>query len=148
MRLWQLIKPEYAPGLDGEGARLNGGRWNNPGVAAVYSASSLALAALEVLVNLPPDQRRKGAVPDYVAICLEIPDGMIDDPGHPAGLPEDRSRQIGDEWLRAMSALGLRVPSSVVQLEHNIVLNPRHPAMAGVQVTLTEPFQFDDRLLG
>jgi len=148
MLLWQLNKPEYVPGLDGEGARLNGGRWNNPGIPAVYSASSLALAALEVLVNLPPDLRRKGHVPDYVAICLTIPDGLIDEPGHPAGLPEDRSRRIGDDWLNSIAALGLRVPSSVVQLEHNIVLNPRHPAMADVTVTRTEPFEFDDRLLG
>jgi RES domain-containing protein len=47
-----------------------------------------------------------------------------------------------------MATLGLRVPSSVVQLEHNIVLNPRHPAMADVTVLQTEPFTFDDRLLG
>ncbi len=148
MLLWQLNKPDYVPGLDGEGARLNGGRWNTPGIPAVYSASSLALAALEVLVNLPPGQRRKGRVPDYVAVCLDIPDGLIDEPDHPAGMPEDRSRRIGDDWLNGTSALGLRVPSSVVQLEHNIVLNPRHPAMADVAVMRTEPFTFDHRLLG
>jgi RES domain-containing protein len=148
MRLWQLIKPEFVPGVDGEGARLNGGRWNSPGVPAVYCASSVALAALEVLVNLPPEQRRKGNVPSYVAVGLEVPDGSIVDPGHPAGLPEDQSRRIGDDWLNGLADLGLSVPSSVVQLECNVILNPRHSAMAGVKVAVTEPFEFDDRLLG
>jgi RES domain-containing protein len=146
MRLWQLNKPEHVPGLDGEGARLWGGRWNNPGVPAVYCAESVALAALEVLVNLPADQRRKGMVPAHVVIAMDVPDGLIDEPGHDVCLPEDVTRQIGDEWLKGMSNLGLCVPSSVVQLERNIVLNPRHPRMQEVRVALTEPFVFDDRL--
>jgi RES domain-containing protein len=146
MRLWQLNKPEYTPGLDGEGARLTGGRWNNPGLAAVYCADSLALAALEVWVNLPPETRRKGHVPLHMAIALDVPDGLIDAPGHDVDLPEDVTRRIGDDWLRGMTNLGLSVPSSVVQLERNIVLNPRHPRMSEVKVTLTEPFSFDERL--
>jgi RES domain-containing protein len=37
--------------LDGEGARLYGGRWNSPGVRVAYAADSPALAVLEVLVT-------------------------------------------------------------------------------------------------
>jgi RES domain-containing protein len=146
MRLWQLNKPQHVPGLDGEGARLWGGRWNNPGVQAVYCAESLALAALEVLVNLPEAQRRKGKVPPHVAIALDVPGGLIDEPGHDVSLPEDVTRRIGDDWLNGMSNLGLSVPSSVVQLERNIVLNPRHTRMPEVRVALTAPFVFDERL--
>jgi len=40
--------------LDSEGARLNGGRWNSPGQPAVYTSSTLALAALEYLVHIEP----------------------------------------------------------------------------------------------
>jgi RES domain-containing protein len=48
-----LIQAEYAAhAFDGEGARLYGGRWNSPGRPVVYTAGSLALAALEVLVHL------------------------------------------------------------------------------------------------
>jgi RES domain-containing protein len=146
MRLWQLNKPQHIPGLDGEGARLWGGRWNNPAVPAVYCAESLALAALEVLVNLPEDQRRKDKVPPHVAIALDVPDGLIDEPGHDVGLPEDVTRRIGDDRLNSMSNLGLSVPSSVVQLERNIVLNPRQPRMPEVRVALTQTFVFEDRL--
>ena len=45
MRLWQLVEPEQLPGLSGEGTKKHGGRWNSPGLPAVYCASSLALAA-------------------------------------------------------------------------------------------------------
>jgi RES domain-containing protein len=38
--------------FDGEGARLEGGRWNSPGTPIVYTSDSAALAALEMLVHL------------------------------------------------------------------------------------------------
>ena len=45
-----------------------------------------------------------------------------------------------------MSSVALSVPSRVIPLERNVLLNPRHPAMAEVKVALSEPFVFDDRL--
>ena len=38
--------------LDGEGARLVGGRWTSRGRAVVYMAESVALAVLENLVHM------------------------------------------------------------------------------------------------
>jgi RES domain-containing protein len=112
----------------------------------IYCASSLALAALEVLVHLPPAMRRKGAIPPLVAVGLDMPDALVGDPSLSATLAEDESRAIGDDWLRVRSSLGLIVPSRVIPLERNIVLNPFHPNTADVSVTRTEPFEFDDRL--
>lgn len=146
MRLWRLTKPQYAPGLDGEGARLAGGRWNSLGQPMVYCASSLALAAMEVLVHLPPKMRRKGALPPLLAVALDVPDALITGSGVSSGLIEAESRALGNAWLLSASSLGLMVPSRVIPLERNVLLNPRHPAMAKVEVALTEPFVFDDRL--
>lgn len=112
----------------------------------VYCASSLALAALEVLVHLPAVMRRKGALPPLVAVALEVPDALLIDPGLSATLAEAESRALGDEWLRSGSSIGLIVPSRVIPLERNIILNPRHPDVATVNVARTEPFVFDDRL--
>ena len=56
-----------ATALIGEGARLNGGRWNSPGTTVVYTSGSLALAALENLVHLNPPVRF-----EYVAIPLDF----------------------------------------------------------------------------
>ena len=68
MPLFYRIVQEHwaAKALDGEGARLYGGRWNLPGVAAVYLAESCALAALEVLVHAP----REALLLEWVVIEL------------------------------------------------------------------------------
>lgn len=43
--------------FSGEGARLGGGRFNSVGMPAVYVASSLPLALLEVLAGLSRQRR-------------------------------------------------------------------------------------------
>lgn len=146
MRVWRLSEAKHAPGLDGEGARLWGGRWNSVGLPVVYASDSLALAALEVLVHLPRIERRRDELPPYLAIGLEIPDALIADPLFPAGIPSDESPALGDAWIASQSSLALIVPSRVIPVERTVLLNPRHPAMAGVRVAVTEPFVFDDRL--
>jgi RES domain len=75
--VWRLTRPEHAPGLDGEGARLFGGRWNSPGIPAVYCASSLALAVLETYVRLPLVLRRVDRLPEMAAIRVELPAGSL-----------------------------------------------------------------------
>jgi RES domain-containing protein len=112
----------------------------------VYLSSSLALSALEVLVNLAPHQRRRGELPTYVAVAVEVDDGAIADPGFPSRQEVAMSQAVGDAWLRSASSLGLSVPSRVIPLERNVLLNPRHPAMVEVRVAVSEPFVFDDRL--
>lgn len=146
MRIWRLTEAKHLPGLDGEGARLWGGRWNSIGEPVVYTSDSLALAALEVLVHLPRIERQKGSLPAYLAVGMDIPDHLIHDPGHPPSIPSEETQVLGDAWLRSISSLALFVPSRVIPLERNVLLNPRHPAMADVQIALTEPFVFDDRL--
>lgn len=146
MRVWRLTKAAYAPGLDGEGARLWGGRWNSPGVPMVYTASSLSLAVLEVLVHLPPQMRRAGGFPPFVAVCLGLPD---DPPTGP--LPADLSEQsvtrgIGDAFVTLGRDLTFKVPSLVIPQDWNVLINPKHPDIARVQVEAIVPFQFDDRL--
>ncbi|PXA88584.1 RES domain-containing protein [Caulobacter sp. D4A] len=128
-------------GLDGEGARLYGGRWNSPGRPMLYTAASPSLAVLEVLVHLdlPPE-----LLPlDYRLLSIEVPDDAprleLD------AVPQD-SVAAGDAFLLAGQALCLRVPSQVVPQEINTLLNPRHAAFAEVRVVRDEPFRFDPRL--
>ncbi|MES2913799.1 MAG: RES family NAD+ phosphorylase [Pseudomonadota bacterium] len=146
MRIWRLTEAKHLPGLDGEGARLWGGRWNSVGEPVVYASDSLALAALEVLVHLPRIERQKGSLPAYLAVGMDVSDDLIHDPGHPPGIPSEDTQVLGDAWLRAASSLALSVPSRVIPLERNVLLNPRHPAIAGIAIAVTEPFVFDDRL--
>ncbi|HEX2078440.1 MAG TPA: RES family NAD+ phosphorylase [Longimicrobium sp.] len=151
MRLWRITRRAYQA-LDGEGARLYGGRWNAEGVAVVYTSATLSLAALEYLVHVQIED-----VPvDLVALEIEVPDRVSVQDVSPAELPSDWNRvedhpacsALGDRWARAGDSLVLRVPSAVIPHERNLLLNPRHPQMEGVSVVSAEPFSFDPRLPG
>lgn len=145
--VWRLCRPEYAPGLNGEGARLQGGRWNSPGRPAVYTAASLALAALEVMVHLPASMRQPDKMPKLQAVALEIPAAiLLDRPAEVARSTDPAAhRALGDDWLLRKASVGLVVPSRVIPLEENVVLNPLHPDFSAVRVIWSEPFVFDPR---
>lgn len=52
LRLWRLDRKPHAPTWEsGEGSFQAGGRWNSPGVRAVYAATDPATAILEVAVH-------------------------------------------------------------------------------------------------
>lgn len=49
----RIFKTKYSGAwFEGEGAYRFGGRWNTPGTRIMYTASTLPLALLEVLVHL------------------------------------------------------------------------------------------------
>lgn len=151
---FRIVSPRWAnDALSGEGARKFGGRWNSPGRPMVYLGGSRALAALEMLVHLTtPLSRAK----QYQLIKVSIPTDLISDypltvlpknwRDHP---PTTLTQEIGDDWLRSpspMSQLALRVPSTLIPEESNILLNPRHPDFKKVQSEAPVDFSFDQRL--
>ena len=69
--VYRVCRARYAR-LDGEGARLVGGRWNSPGRAVVYMAESVALAVLENLVHMSRQDFPIG----YVCVSAVIPDSI------------------------------------------------------------------------
>ena len=145
--IWRLVRPHYAPGLDGEGARLAGGRWNSAGRPAVYAASTLSLAVLEAFVHLPRSQRAPDALPSMRMICLSLPSAAVltvEDETEPRDMA--RTRAFGDRWLEEQRSLALEVPSVVVPVDRNVVLNPRHPDMKKVALVSDREFRFDPRL--
>ena len=149
MILYRIVRCVYANDLSGTGARLYGGRWNSEGKPAIYLASSRALAVLEVLVHLPPLQ-----IPDdYCLAEIEVPDNSITKmdaellpPGWKDISPPVILKQMGDEFLRKQDYLLLQVPSSIVPMEYNYIVNPLHDDMARVKLIKKEPFNFDERL--
>lgn len=133
----------------GYGSTLGNGRWHTRGpLQVVYAASSRALCQLEKRVHC------NGAHPKQQALMrLDLPDGAPLLNVHDLGLPADwrsnlaATQAIGLAWARAVTSLGLWVPSFVEPSEHNLVLNPAHPAYGAITLTLErQPFQFDPRL--
>lgn len=150
MRAWRIAKAKRATDLSGQGAAIEGGRWNEAEVPAVYMGLSPAICCLENFVH----QTSRPLVPMTITV-FEMPDDLdlYLAPGIeqlPAGwnaMPADRpSMEFGTNWLRGRQQLGLIVPSAVMPLERNIVLNPRHPAIADVRVVEVLDFRYDDRM--
>lgn len=149
--VYRICKTKYASSaFDGEGARLYGGRWNSPGTRVVYAAGSLALAALEMLVHLGDAE----LLLSYSFIAAEVPPDLIipieefralpfDWSAHPAPLAV---QQIGDDWVRANASAALELPTSIVPLEKNYLLNPAHADYDRINIGAARLFVFDERL--
>lgn len=147
--VWRIVTARYAgTALSGEGARLYGGRWNPMGVPMVYTASTQALATLELLV-----QDGKLAA-NYVMVPAIIPVRMKIEQLKPEDLPEDwrnpesreRLQAIGADWIKRNSSAVLAVPSSVIPAETNYLLNPLHPSFQKIGIGEAQEFLTDLRL--
>ena len=143
MIVYRLCKAAHTA-LNGEGARLYGGRWNSPGKPMVYTAASPSLAVLEVLVHL--DLPAELLPDDYRLLTIEIPDDAAMYRLDPTPTDNNACRQAGDGFLGSGAALALLVRSSVVPQEWNTLLNVKHTDMHRVNVLNNEPFAFDTRL--
>jgi len=150
MRFWRICRRRYAAAAaSGEGARVYGGRWNSRGVRVVYASTSLALAAVEIFVNLEPNLRPA----DLVFIEGEILDGVeigrLDLKILPArwhATREESLRGFGDDWIRDGKTAALLVPSAAIRGEWNVLLNPAHPHLFQIRFRDPGPFEFDLRM--
>ena len=146
---WRLTaRAHLDTALSGEGARLYGGRWNAPGIAMTYLASSRPLAVLEVLAQLASasDLARYALLPvrfdsDQISELPSLPDDW-------RALPSPRSTaEAGGQWAESKSSLVLRVPSVILPAETNYLVNPAHPDFASVETGDAEDLDIDPRLL-
>lgn len=151
MNVYRLSLLRYANVIDGEGARLYGGRWNEKNIAVVYTAEHRSLAVLELLVHISFAQLKV----EYGFVALTIPKGARIEELRVNDLPSnwrDASAiptlaEIGTRWIESMKSLALRVPSVIVPEESNVLLNPSHPGFTSVVASTPEVFTFDQRLL-
>lgn len=151
MRVWRLTRERFArTPFDGIGPARGGGRWNSRGTYVAYAASSRALAILEVLVHID----REFAPSDLVFVEATIPDETIETLDVSALPPRWRTeppppalREIGDDWVRAVRSLALRVPSAIVPDEVNLLVNPAHPRYSEIRIEgAPQPAVLDPRL--
>lgn len=150
MEAWRIVKSNRASeAFSGEGAYLNGGRFNSMGTPMVYLSGTLSLAALEVLVHL------SGCIQiafSTFCVCFDksltekidlgdLPDNWRSEP------PPTETQMIGDKWVREARSAVLSIPSSIIPRETNFLLNPLHPDFTKIEIGLEEPFAFNPRLL-
>jgi len=147
---WRIVSANYKDkAYTGDGARVHGGRWNSKGLSVVYTADSLALASIEMIVNLPAPKllQKYDRISAQISLNLVLELSDVD-------LPEDwnsrpispSTRAIGDRWIKEQRSAVLRVPSIVVPDEYNYLLNPNHPDFAKVKIGKPTMYYFDPRL--
>ena len=152
MRLWRICREAYAAEtLVGRGGLVVSGRWHSKGRPIIYTATSLALAALETLVHAD----RSSLPDDLVQVEIDLDDAATIEnvraeelpPGWRAYPAPEVLRRTGDGWLQACTAIARRGPSAVIPSESNVLLNPGHGDAQRVRVVAVDPFVFDRRLV-
>jgi RES domain-containing protein len=148
---WRITKSRNADdAFSGEGARLYGGRWISNGNTVVYTAEHASLALLELLMHLGSSRD----LSNYVIIPCSFDDTLIEQldirklpRNWSISPPQVDVQHIGDEWLHEARTAVLQVPSAVLPIEHNYLINPHHPDYSRINIAEPEPLFLDSRLI-
>lgn len=153
MKVFRIERKKYlADTLKGIGAALTDGfRWNSLNTHLVYTAESRALTILEMSVHLdlnedfPTDRFYVEIdIPEEVDLLeLKIEDLPKNWDAKPLGL---ETQYIGDDFVLQNEAAVLKVPSSIVPLEYNYLINPHHSQANKITVGTKQVLTFDQRL--
>ncbi|MCE2833436.1 MAG: RES family NAD+ phosphorylase [Chitinophagaceae bacterium] len=148
MEVFRIVKAEFSGTLFTSG-RAN--RWNRKGQHVLYASTSRALATLEQLVHLGsvrPDA-------DWRVMVISLPDNeSFHSSLYPCDLPPDWRKlsayadcqRLGSDWADRRTSLILHLPSAVVPMERNVMINADHPDfLEQVKLVRTEPYFFDAR---
>ena len=147
MELYRITTAKWAGELSGSGYPA---RWNSKGIFVIYTASSRALACLENLVH----RSGEGLNGNFKITVINVPEDASSKQISVDDLPDmwfkrngfTICRKLGDEWIKNGNSLLLRVPSSIIRDETNVLINPNHPEFGTVAVKEICDFEFDDRL--
>ena len=150
MELFRICKADFATNLTASGTES---RWNKKGQQVIYAGSSRSLSTLELIV------RRASIQPTlpYKVMVIHVTDNddlvrqvntnrLPVDWQHPNAYPA--LQEIGSNWYTSRESLLLKVPSAIIPLEYNFVINTQHPDFSSkVQLVDAEDYFWDERLL-
>lgn len=149
VQVWRISDKNYSDSaFSGEGAKLWGGRFNSPGIPAVYTSGSLSLALLEILVQTNDRSSLKKKILFRADIPAELINTLsLDQLSEKWNtLPVLKDSQLyGDRWINERLLPVLRVPSVVVPQEFNYVINPMHDLFRMIEITKAQPLPVDPR---
>ncbi len=150
MELFRIATEEYSKNLTASGSA---NRWNRKCEYVLYCSSSRSLSTLELVVH------RNAIKPTVLYKILVISVADDDNLLHcikSKDLPEKWNtmqayadlQEIGGQWYQNKTSLILKIPSAIVQQEHNYIINTKHHDFdKNVKLIRTENYFWDDRLL-
>lgn len=129
-------------------------RWNSRGQYVIYTGGSLALSCLEKLAHTSGTSLYAGnfsvtmyRVPDAMKIKeIKLTDLLKHNPEWTKVINYPYTQAIGDKWLTERETAILKVPSAIIDLEYNYLLNSAHPDFRQIKIAASKPFTFDSRL--
>jgi RES domain-containing protein len=152
MNVFRISKTKYlTDDLNGIGAGLYGGRWNNIRIPCVYTSESQSLCILEHLSNI---SKKIYLHEKFTITTIFIPDNCISTPA-PKHLPKNwylipaakESKDFGSQLLISKINLAYRLPSAIVQNEFNIIIDPEHKDIRKISIIEQKPFIIDKRIM-
>ncbi|WPU96509.1 RES family NAD+ phosphorylase [Mucilaginibacter sabulilitoris] len=151
MNVYRISQTKYAHDRKGSGID---GRWNSMGQYIIYTGGSLALSCLEKLAHTPGTSLYSG---DFSVAIITIPDSLPVFEITTTRLAKLNAnwykvinypitQLLGDTWLRKMETAVLKVPSAIIDMEYNYLLNQAHPDYEKIKISSVSKFTFDPRL--
>lgn len=149
MIVYRITTAKWASVLSGSGYPA---RWNPRHVHVIYTAESIALACLENLAH----RSGEGLNANFRLVEINIPDDISSDSYSLDDLPDGWHtvrgypfcQSLGAEWIEKNESCILRVPSSIIPDETNVLINPDHPDFHQISIQSVRDFSFDERLSG
>jgi RES domain-containing protein len=150
MLVYRVANSKYKDStLTGIGAEKVGGRWNEVGTRAVYCSENISLALLEYYVH---SYKISNLPKDVLVAKIEFPDKFVIE--ELESLPErwnqypysSKTTNLFTNLVRNRDFFALKVPSTIVGIEYNIILNPLFKDFGKVEISEFIELPIDERL--
>jgi RES domain-containing protein len=147
MIVYRISNEIYKDDLSGNGAAINGSRWNSKSLKLLYASQHISLCILESLVHL-----KTSYIPEMQYLLhIQMPETAVQEITFQK-MREDwktdfvYTQWLGDQFIISNKSLVLKVPSAIVPQEHNILINPLHKDFKRVKIIGSELLELDKRL--
>jgi RES domain-containing protein len=150
MELFRISTKEYSNQLTASGSP---NRWNKRGEFVMYTSGSRSLSTLELVVHR---NVIKPKFPYKVLVISLVDNDNLIHSIKSKDLPKKSNtmqayaqlQEIGSHWYHNKTSLVLKIPSAIIQQEHNYIINTKHPDFEkNIKLVHTEKYFWDERLL-
>lgn len=146
MLAFRIAHYKYAHSLSVSGFE---GRWNSKGKLVLYASENIAASLLENIIY----RTGTGFNNDYKIMVIYHPEEHIEQI-ITSNLPKDwrsmesydQLQKIGNSWYDEQRSLCLKVPSSILPDNYNVIFNTTHPEFKNVKLIDVLDYEPDERL--
>ena len=151
MQIYRFGLKKFISDLSGQGAKMYGGRWNSVGNAMLYTSYSPSLAMLEFTCNASGIAKTIQTSLLTLKLDSKVKIEIItlnDLPANWQQVPSpDSLKVIGNNWLKSNKTLALKVPSAIMPLESNLLINSIHKDFFKLEIENFVDMNIDSRIL-